>query len=228
MSITTSKEPRLREAPSSSGRRRRWLLPAGVLVAYGVFALVVHLRLLDDLDLAVRRAAVPDHTWGPTQVRAARVVDALEPTHLAVPLLALVAGLSLVRRSLRPFVVLALVGVPVVVVTLGSKWVMAHADPGTVPVGHGSFPSGHTVSAVMAVGLAVLLCRPGTRWGWVLPVAMGCVMGSALVLASVHPVTDVIGAGLLAMGALAAATAAGLGQWASKPRRSRRSAPPPG
>jgi membrane-associated phospholipid phosphatase len=53
-----------------------------------------------------------------------------------------------------------------------------------------------------------------------LPAAMGGVMGSALVLAWVHPLSDVIGAGLLAAAALTAATAARLGQWANgSPRR---------
>ena len=107
------------------------------------------------------------------------------------------------------------VGVPVVIVTLGSKWVMAHWDPGTVPVGHGSFPSGHAVSTITAFGLVVLLLRPGTRWGWMLPAVMGCVMGCALIIASVHPATDVIGAGLLVTAVLTWAAAARLGQWAS-------------
>jgi membrane-associated phospholipid phosphatase len=44
---------------------------------------------------------------------------------------------------------------------------------------------------------------------------VGCLMGCALVLADIHPATDVIGAGLLAVAALASASAAGLGQWAS-------------
>jgi undecaprenyl-diphosphatase len=112
-----------------------------------------------------------------------------------------------------------IVGLPVVTVALASKWVMAHWDPGTVPVGHGSFPSGHAVSAIVAVGVVVLLLRPGTRWGWLLPAVMGCVMGIALVLASVHPATDVIGAGLLAAAVLAGAAAARLGQWANDSQR---------
>jgi hypothetical protein len=219
MSITIEEEDRL-SGSFGPRRRGRWLVSLGAFIGYALFAVAVHLRLLDGLDVAVRHAAIPGGVWGPTQIRAGRVVDALAPTHLAVPLLAVVLGLSLFRRSLRAFVVLAMVGIPVVVVTLGSKWAMAHADPGTVPVGHGSFPSGHMVSIVIAFGVAVLLCRPSTRWGWLLPAAMGGVMGSALILASVHPATDVIGAGLLAAGALAAATTAGLGRWANATRPS--------
>jgi membrane-associated phospholipid phosphatase len=188
----------------------------------------VHLRLLDDLDIAVRHAAVPGDVWGPTQVRAVRVVTALQPAHLALPLLMVVAALGVLRRSARPVVALAVVAVPVVMVTLGTKWTMAHSDPGIVPVGHGSFPSGHTVSAITVIGVVVLLCRPSTRWGWMLPAAAGCVMGLALVLAAVHPATDVIGAGLLAAAALTGATAAGLGEWAKHSRKGRSAGTPRG
>jgi membrane-associated phospholipid phosphatase len=149
------------------------------------------------------------------QVRAARVVSALQPTHLAFSLLISVAAWSLLRRSLRPLGVIAVVGGPVVLVTLASKGVMAHWSPGTEPVAHDSFPSGHMAGAVTAFGVVVLLVRPDTRWGWLLPGTMGCVMGTALVLASVHPVTDVLGAGLLATAVLTGATAATLGPWAS-------------
>ena len=154
------------------------------------------------------------------ETRAARVVEGLQPTHLALPLLILVASLSLVRRSLRPLGVVTAAALPAILATLGTKRAMAQWDPTMIPIAHGSFPSGHMVSAVTAVGVTVLLLRPGTRWGWMLPAAMGCVMGSALVLAWVHPVSDVLGAGLLAAAALTAATAARLGEWANgSPRR---------
>jgi membrane-associated phospholipid phosphatase len=217
MSITLSEEDRGRSAPGSLRSRRRWLVPSVLFVAYALFAAAVHLRLLDGLDLAVRHSAHDGAVWGPTQVRAAGVVDALDPTHVALWLLLFVAATSALRRSLRPFLLMILVALPVVVVTLGSKWVMAHWDPGTVPVGHGSFPSGHAASTLMAFGVVVLLVRPGTRWGWSLPAVMGGAMGVALILAWVHPATDVIGAGLLVAAVLAWAAAARLGQWANDP-----------
>lgn len=208
--------------PRAPGRRyTRWILPFGLTACYGLFAVAVHLRLLDHLDVAVAKAVSPDDVWGLVQIRAARVVGALRPTHLVLPLLLVVSALSLARRSLRPFAVLAMVGIPVVVATLGTKWVMAHSDTSAGPVAHGSFPSGHTVSAVTAFGVVVLLLRPGTRWGWLLPAAVGCVMGGALILAWVHPASDVIGAGLLAAAALSGATAARLGQWAGDSRGTR-------
>ena len=201
-------------ASASSRWRTKWIIPLGVTACYLAFALAVQLRILDSLDMAVRRATRTGVFWGPEQIRAARVVYWLQPGHLALPLLLLVAALSLVRRSLRPFVVAVVIGVPVIIVTLGTKWVMAHTETNATPVPHGSFPSGHTVTVIVVVGLAVLLLRPGTRWGWILPAFLGCVMGSALVLAWVHPATDVIGAGLLAVAALTGGQAAGLGEWA--------------
>jgi len=200
--------------------RTRWIIPVGVIACYALFALAVHLRMLDAVDIAVRGVYGPVEVWGPLETRADLVVKGLQPTHLALPLLLVVAVLSVLRRSLRPFAVMAVVGVPVAIVTLGTKWVMAHTRD-TTPVDHGSFPSGHAVSVIVVFGLVVLLLRPGTRWGWMLPALMGCLMGWALVVAAVHPATDVVGAVLLAVGALGCARAAGLGQWASDPRRSR-------
>jgi undecaprenyl-diphosphatase len=201
-------------------RHTEWIIPLGVAACYLLFTLAVHLRLLDGLDIAVRDASRPGGVWGPLQVRSDRLVNMLQPTHLALPLLLVVAALSLLRRSLRPFAVMAVVGVPAAIVTLATKWVMARSDSDPTPVAHGSFPSGHTVGIIIVFGLTVLLVRPGTRWGWLLPTSMGCLMGSALVLASVHPATDVIGAGLLAAAALTGATAVGLGQWANARGRS--------
>ena len=212
-----------RAGPPLAPRRSytRWIAPLGLTACYGLFAVAVHFRLLDNLDVAARHMAHAGEVWGPAQIRASRVVNALEPTRLALPVLLVVTATSVLRRSVRPLVVMIVVGLPVVIVALGSKWVMAHWDPGTVPVGHGSFPSGHAVSTITAFGLVVLLLRPGTRWGWMLPAVMGCVMGIALVVASVHPATDVIGAGLLAAAVLTGAAAARLGQWANDSQRRR-------
>ncbi|MGH8836528.1 MAG: phosphatase PAP2 family protein [Actinomycetes bacterium] len=203
----------------AAGGATRWIIPVGVAAGYALLTLAVHLRLLDALDLAIRDVYRPGNVWGPLQIRADRFIKWLQPEHLAVPLLLLVAGLSLLRRSLRPVVVLAAVGVPVAIATLGTKWIMAHSEGNPLPVGHGSFPSGHTVSVIFAFGLALLLLRPDTRWGWIIPAAMGCLMGWALVVVVMHPATDVIGACLLAAAVLASARAIGLGQWASDRQR---------
>jgi membrane-associated phospholipid phosphatase len=202
-------------------RRTRWIIPIGVTACYALLTLAVHLRMLDTLDIAVRGLYGPVEVWGPLETRADLVVKGLQPTHLALSLLLIVAALSLLRRSLRPCAVMAVVGVPVAIVTVGTKWVMAHSEPDPTPVAHGSFPSGHAVSVIIVFGLVVLLLRPGTRWGWMLPAVMGCLMGWALVVAAVHPATDVVGAVVLAVAALWSASAAGLGQWASDRRTKR-------
>jgi undecaprenyl-diphosphatase len=195
--------------------RTKWIIPVVVAACYAVFTLAVHLRLLDFLDVAVRSAAHAGQVWGPVQIRAARIVHGLQPAHLVVPLVLVVVVLSLVRRSLRPLAVMAVVGGLVMIVTLGTKWLMAHTETTATPVAHGSFPSGHAVSVIVVFGIVVLLLRPRTRWGWILPAIMGCLMGWALIVASVHPATDVMGACLLAAASLVGARAGGLGQWAS-------------
>jgi membrane-associated phospholipid phosphatase len=206
-------------AGATKRRRTKWIIPAVAAACYVLFTVAVHLRMLDPLDIAVRHASHNGEVWGPVQIRAARIVHWLQPTHVAAPLLLIVTGLSLLRRSLRPLAVTAVVGGLVIITTLGTKWVMAHTETDATSVAHGSFPSGHTVSVIMAFGLLVLLLRPRTRWGWMLPALTGCLMGSAVILAWVHPVTDVIGAGLLAAAALAGATAAGLRNWARGSRK---------
>jgi len=206
----------------NSGRRSRWIIPVGGIACYALLALAVHLGMLDAVDAAVRSVSRPGDVWGPLQFRAALVVEGLRPAQLAAPLLLVAAMLSVLRRSLRPLAVMAVVGGAVIIVTLGSKWVMAHSDPQATPVSHGSFPSGHTVSVIVAFGLVVLLLRPGTRWGWMLPAFMGCLMGWALIVVGMHPATDVVGAGMLAAAALGSAREAGLDHWARNRQKGER------
>jgi membrane-associated phospholipid phosphatase len=207
--------------PIVQRRPQTWTIPISVSVCYLLFALAVHLRVLDSLDLAVRRAIHVGQFWGTIQVRASQVVYHLQPRDLAVALGGFTVVLCAFRRSPRPLAVVLVVGLSAVLLTFGSKWVMAHSDSRTTPVGHGAFPSGHTVTIITVFGLVVILLRTRARWAWILPTAMGLVMGTALLLAWVHSATDVIGAGLLSAAVLAAATAARLGQWARAGRRQR-------
>jgi len=195
--------------------RSRWIIPVAAIACYALFALAVHLRMVDSLDITVRSATHAGEVGGLVRLRANQIVRALSPDHLAVPLLLIGAVVSLLRRSLRPFAVMAAVGGLAIFMTLGTKWVMAHTEGNQWPVAHGSFPSGHAVSVIVAFGLAVLLLWPGTYWGWLLPAFIGSFMGGAIVVAAVHPATDVVGAGLLGIAVLGSAKAAGLGQWAS-------------
>jgi hypothetical protein len=123
------------EGAEAPGRRRtRWIVPAGVTAIYALFSLAVHLRMLDHLDLAVRDASRPGGVWGPLQVRSDRLVKELRPTHVGLPMLLIVAVLSIARRSLRPILAVAVVGTPVAVVTLGTKWAMAHSEANPAPI----------------------------------------------------------------------------------------------
>lgn len=206
------------EQPQQRTRRAKWIVPASAACCYLLFTVAVHLRMLDTLDLAFRHAFHVGEVWGIGQTRAARVVNDLAPNRLALALVICTAILSLARRTARPIVVVAVVGAATVMVTEATKWIMAHSDPGAPPVAHGSFPSGHEVTVIVVFGLLVLLFRPDTRWGWIFPGFMAVVAGSVLILAWVHPVTDVLGGALLAIAALTCAPAAGLGQWASGKR----------
>lgn len=196
--------------PAAGGTRRGRCRPRPGYVAslvagtcYLAWAVAVHLRLLDGLDKGVRGAARPDGAWGPQQVDAARVVDWLAPAHLAWPLSLGFVAVAALRRSLRPVATVAAAVVPLIVVMLATKYVMAHWEQGPAPVSHGGFPSGHLVGVVAVFSAPALLSRPRNRWLWTLPALLGLVMGTALILADVHPATDVIGAGLLAVAVLA-------------------------
>jgi membrane-associated phospholipid phosphatase len=154
--------------------RTKWIIPVVVAACYALFTLAVHLRLLDFLDLAVRSAAHAGQVWGPVQIRAARIVHGLQPAHLVVPLVLVVVVLSLVRRSLRPLAVMAVVGGLVIIVTLGTKWLMAHTETTATPVAHGSFPSGH--ASASSSSLASSYCSYGPA-----PDGAGCFQPSWVV-----------------------------------------------
>lgn len=186
--------------------------------SYLGFTIAVHVGALDPFDLLIRNLVRPRDVWGPDEVRAARVVHDLRPGLVVASLFLVTAGLSLLRRSLRPLLAVVVVGVPAAAVTVGSKWLMGTLYDEPTPDYH-SFPSGHMLTVVVAVGLVVLLLRPATRWGWLLPFMTGVGMGAALIVAWVHPATDVIGGGLLAATALCCARAVGLGGWARRPVR---------
>lgn len=107
----------------------------------------------------------------------------------------------------------AVVGATTVALTLLSKLVVSRPDPHGVAGDHGgAFPSGHTVSVMVCLGLAVILFRPeGGRAAWALPGGIGVLMAGSLVVQGAHWATDVLGGALLAVTVLAAASAAGCG-----------------
>jgi membrane-associated phospholipid phosphatase len=69
-----------------------------------------------------------------------------------------------------------------------------------------SFPSGHMIGVIVALGIVVMLAQPPVgRWAWLIPALAGGVMGASLLLQAAHWSADIVGGSLLAAGALAIA-----------------------
>jgi membrane-associated phospholipid phosphatase len=188
----------------------RWI--AGVTAAgFAVLAIAVRLGLTDSWDVALRDRARPNDVWGPRQQQADHVVEALRPEVVAPVLAVVVLLLCLVRRSFRPAGFALGLGLLAAALTLGAKIAVNRPDPnGTVHRHVGSFPSGHTATIMVALGIAVFLFRSQARWWhWLLPALAGALMGTCLAIETAHWVTDVLGAGLLATAVLALAQATG-------------------
>ena len=188
----------------------------GSAAAFAVLATSVRLGLLDTFDSIVREWARPHDAWGPAQVHANLVVDGLQPAILALLLAAVTAASCVRRRSLRPATFVGGVSLVTVALTVASQTAVSRPDPhGSLPNSYGgSFPSGHTVAAVVCLGLAVLVALPRAGgWIWLIPALGGSLMGASLLLQAAHWSTDVVGGGLLATGVLAVATASGWTRW---------------
>lgn len=205
----------------SAAAFERWWIAIGSVGAFTALAVTVHFGLLNTFDSIIRDWARPGDVWGPVQVRAVYVVDGLRPIVIGTLLAAFTAALCLLRRSWRPMVFVGLAWLATVALTVVTKMAVGRPDThGAADNVGGSFPSGHTVSVIVCLGLAVLLTQPGVgRWIWLIPALVGTLMGAALVVQAAHWSTDVIGGALLAVGVLAATTATGWHRW---PRGSQR------
>jgi membrane-associated phospholipid phosphatase len=194
----------------------RWSIAAGSAGAFAGLAIAVHVGLLNSFDATVRQWARPNDVWGTAQLKADLVVEGLRPTMLAILLAAFALAYCVKHRSLRPGAFLGGVCVATVVLTLAVKRAMERPDThGLLSSSGGSFPSGHMISIIVCLGLAVLIALPKAGWWiWLIPAAGGFLMATALLLQAAHWATDVIGGGLLATAALAAAIASGWSRWA--------------
>lgn len=200
----------------------------GACAAFVVLTLAVTAGALDRVDVLVRGLARPDEVWGPAQLRADLVVENLRPAVMTWFAGATALVLCAVRRSWRPLAVAALTGSVTSAVVLSGKAVVARQDPHGLLMHGGSFPSGHTTTIMVSLGLVVLLVRPEPPpAAWLLPAVAGAGMGTALLVEGAHWATDVVGGGLLAAAVLAALRATGVARWAG-PRRPRRSDREPG
>lgn len=171
----------------------------------------------------------PGDVWGPWQIRADVIVEGLRPTVVGALLAVLMLVVCGWRRSLRPAVLSGLIGAVTIALTLGSKLAVGRPDPhGSIENHGGSFPSGHTVSLAVCLGLAVILVGAARRpAAWLLPGVAACVMAGALVVQGAHWATDVLGGALLAVAVLAGANAIGAAEVTALTGEGRRIAKPP-
>jgi membrane-associated phospholipid phosphatase len=207
-------------APSAAAFGR-WWMAIGCVGAFTALAVTVHFGLLNTFDSIIREWARPGDVWGTVQVRAIYVVDGLRPIVIGPLLGAFTAALCLVRRSWRPMVFVGGACLATVVLTVAAKIAVGRPDThGAADNLGGSFPSGHTVSVIVCLGLVVLVTQPAVgRWIWLIPALVGTLMGAALVVQATHWSTDVVGGALLAVGVLAATTAAGWHRWSRGSQR---------
>jgi membrane-associated phospholipid phosphatase len=126
---------------------------------------------------------------------------------LAIPILA-VCALAVVakHRTLRPLLAAFVGSVLLFVTVVPAKIIIARPGPGLTTVGAGGlgvFPSGHTTTSSVCLGLAVLLLLPDLppriRWIAVAVLAGLCfLVGIALVWCDYHWFTDVVAGWALA------------------------------
>jgi membrane-associated phospholipid phosphatase len=217
-------------APAATPRGQRrspWLLPGvlALILAFLTASVLAHSPVLD-VDKWIRSAVqaqahsarfrwLEGYRYAPVYL----LVD-LGNNQVAVPLLGLGALIAAIRdRSVRPLLA-AVVGVVLLVGTvIPAKILIGRAGPGLPPVAHGAlgvFPSGHTATSSVCLGLAAVLLARGMP-GWdrraVLTImATVCfLVGAALIWGDYHWFTDVVaGWALAALIIMAALRATGL------------------
>lgn len=186
---------------SVSGRLR---FVGGCALAYLALAALIAVHATDRLDDAAARLFWRGPEWGPTQAHDDRIVALASPAHVTALVLLVAVVIGVVRRSALPLVAVVVVGLPVALAELGTKWLLPRltVDPTPQHFG-GTYPSGHVVTVVALVG-ALLLGMPGRGpwWRWLVVVLLGAAMGVAVQVDAIHRLTDVIGSGLLSTGAL--------------------------
>jgi membrane-associated phospholipid phosphatase len=131
----------------------------------------------------------------------ARLLVQLGNNQVAVPVLILCALIVAVsHRSLRPLAAAAVGLVLLLGTVIPAKILIARAGPGLPPVARGAmgvFPSGHTATSSVCLGLGVLLLAPDLA-GWArralvaVMAALCFLVGWALIWCDYHWFTDVV------------------------------------
>ncbi|MGN6636684.1 MAG: phosphatase PAP2 family protein [Oryzihumus sp.] len=199
MAVPTLTDP----APGVRSARARWLVPVGLGIALALLtvAVVTHswVTVLD----ARASGAVPRHGTWPVLDRLATLVTTVAQPAANVAVAFAVGLLAAVHtRSWRALVPpVAALGLLTATVLLGKALITRPGPPGSeTGTGLGYFPSGHTTSARVCVGvvaLTVAWLRP--RWrgrALVLTGAWTLLVGWGLVWKHFHWVSDVV-AGIL-------------------------------
>jgi membrane-associated phospholipid phosphatase len=196
-------------------RRRGWISITFAGGAFVALATSAHLGLLNTFDTIIREWARPDDEWGSAQLRADYVVEGLRPIVVASVLAALTIAICVIRRSPRPAFFVGGVWLVTVAITYTAKLVVGRPDThGIVDRLGGSFPSGHTISVIVCLGLGVLIAqRRVGRWVWLIPALVGVLMGASLVVQAAHWSTDILGSGLLATVVLIGASSSYWHKW---------------
>lgn len=178
---------------------------------YVALAVLATVAPRNGFDVAVRDVARPGDDWGPAQQRWDVLQNALQPVVVLALLVAATLWAVVRRRSLRPALTTAVAAVSGVAVVAVSKALVARPDAFSAPgVPSGSFPSGHTFTAVAFLGLALLAVRPRPpAWAWGVVLLLGAGMGISLLVQGVHWATDVLASLLLGVACLATVVATG-------------------
>lgn len=202
MRASSHPDQRPRESAPQVGRPGSVALTISVVAGclYVVLTVLVLAHLTDSVDDAVRQWLRPDDVWGPAQLRADRVVEGLKPPRVAPALAVVAVVVALVRRSWRPLVIAAGVGLSTGALVVTSKILVARPDPnGQIVTVGGSFPSGHTAVLMAVLGGCLLVISVRTAWwAWTCIVLVDLLMSWCLLVQAAHWFTDVLGGMLLA------------------------------
>ncbi len=175
--------------------------------AYLALTWAVAAGLTVPLDDAVYQLFRPGGSWGSAQELLGNIVDGAQPLVSLAALGVVALATAVRRRSWRPVVLAALLGVPTVAVVVATKWAVDREDPAGGFVPHdGSYPSGHVALVlVCGAGIALVLRRPVPRLAWLAVVTAWALMSLSILVIGLHWVSDVLGGTLVAIGVLAGA-----------------------
>ena len=222
-------ETRAATAATLGAARRRspWLVPGGLMLILALMTFDVvtggPLVAMDERIRGVVEARAQSARWhwvGNGGHAPAVLLTELGNNQVAFPVLILVAlVVAILHRSLRPLLAAAIGLVLLLGTVVPAKILIARAGPGLPPVPHGAmgvFPSGHTSTSSVCLGLAVMLLacdlRGRARQAALAGMAVVCfLVGVALVWCDYHWFSDVVaGWALAALIVMAALRATGL------------------